>query len=156
MARLFDVTKNEDSLADSLSKLALYARDELSVEEKTKVKEGIDTIFADWRKEFSAILKKASSHTPVPRKIFLLTDKNQAGWINKGIQYEAEHSHTIETLTQSNFQDLVKIGETGTHSANLSLLAIFFNMAVDDIFGSSDAKTYEAKKGIFAKEESFD
>lgn len=149
---------SEGVVHDTLSRLALSARGDLSDEEYVKTEAIIEEVLAPgvWMSQFSDIVKDIGKGTPTPQTIFLLSDGAVGNWVAKKIRTVFEH-HTIEVLDTSFASSLMTPAkEGGSYDISLALLSIFFELAADDIFGTSEAfETRGMFKGFLSKRNTF-
>ena len=122
-------------VGDSLSRLALYVREELSAPEQAKVDEQFVKAFEAWKEAFEEVLHKASETTPIPQTVFLISDKEQLAWIKKGFEASNTFALTIRPVTAPMVQNIVEIGEQATYDIFLSLGALFFHIASRELIG---------------------
>jgi len=125
IARAFGSKKS--AVADSLSKLALYGREELSSVETGKAAEGFEKAFVPWREAFEKALRAASETVPIPQKLFLVTDREQMLWLKKGIVAKNPFSLSVVEVNAPLIQNAVELGEAASYDPFLALSALFFH-----------------------------
>ena len=124
-----------EKVGDTRSRLALWIKGELTVEEEAKISETFTKAFAPWLKEFEAMLKEASTLVPVPRSVFLTSDTEPASWFKKGIEDSGSMSLAPTLVTSTTVQRFVEIGEGGSFDVPLSLAAVFFHIGELTVVG---------------------
>jgi hypothetical protein len=123
--------------ADSASKLALYARGELSPEEAGTIATAFAAAFKPWMDACEDALKESSEQVPIPRTLFLMSDKEALPWIAKGI-VEQGTLHIAPTMVDPTlFQRFVAAGEEGSYDVFLALASIFFHTSVAEVVGEN-------------------
>jgi hypothetical protein len=119
----------------SPSKLSLFARGELSVEEATALKPAFDKAAKAWNDELQKILDASVSETPIPRTTFITADPEELLWFEKVLESGHDLFPTrIIPVTPAFFQSVIALGEEATYDAFLSLEAIFFHTEQKELF----------------------
>ncbi|MEK9176815.1 MAG: cell division protein FtsA [Patescibacteria group bacterium] len=111
------------------TRLSLYARGELSVEEASALKPAFDKAAASWNAELHKAFDVAVSETPIPRATFITADQEELQWFQKVLESaQGEFPTRIIPVTPAFFQSAIELGEDATYDAFLSLEAIFFHI----------------------------
>jgi|GEM_PF-1230888 len=130
-----DVGKPGEGAQDSPSKISLFARNELSVEEATALKPAFDKAAGLWNAELHKIFDAAVTETPIPRTTFITADPEELLWFEKVL--EAAHDlfpTRIIPVTPAFFQSSIALGEGASYDAFLSLEALFFHIEKKELF----------------------
>ncbi len=121
------VATKDAPLPDTLSRLALYARNELTGEEQTSLKEKFEKAFDEWVAQFETTLKSAAEIVPIPQTLFLISDRDVLTWLTKGFERKNTFSLAINPVSAPLVQNMLTIGDQGTYDIFLSLSALFFH-----------------------------
>lgn len=146
----------EGAVHDTLSRLALLERKELTDAEAEKLQEKQQKALTSWHKAFGDLLETAGAHAPIPRTVYVSSETTVSPWLTTSLK-EKYATHHFESLSPAFVSDLVVPGkEGGTFDVPLSLIKVFFMLSTDDVFGASEAGVNE-KAGIqlFKKKETF-
>lgn len=127
--------KKSEGIGDTLSRLALLARNELSEEEAARIQQSFEKAFIEWKNAFEEVIQSASEHTPIPRTMYILSDKEPLVWIKRGI--EAGNTYALEVIPVNAplIQTFVEVGESGYYDIFLSLSALFFHTGKANVLG---------------------
>ncbi|MFQ5540796.1 MAG: hypothetical protein ACE5F4_00935 [Candidatus Paceibacteria bacterium] len=115
----------KDTTGDALSRLALFARGELSQAEESAFAERYAKAFSAWREGFDEVMKTAAEHTPIPRMVYLLSDREAAQWFTKGFAEQNTFDMDVTPVEAPLVQGAVELGEDGSYDVFLALAALF-------------------------------
>ncbi|MES2135166.1 MAG: hypothetical protein V4449_02940 [Patescibacteria group bacterium] len=122
------------SLADAISRLTLFARDELSPQESEVFSKLFSTVATSWNEDYGRIQESVLKVTPMPRKTFLMADGEALAWFQKVFSARADMLQAELTLvTPHFFEEHVTLGEGGEYDSFLSLEVLFFAMKKEDL-----------------------
>ncbi len=114
------------SMADALSRMTLFAKGELSTEEKTSFARTFGNASSPWKTQFATCIGQAGASTPIPRAVFTVADKDALLWFQKIFSSSEDVFPLTPTLVTPNFfQDAVTLGDEASYDAFLSMGAIF-------------------------------
>lgn len=133
LARSFGGKK--DAVGDALSRLALLGRGELSSEDSPSEDEKFQKTFTEWLDAFEEALKAAANAVPIPRKLFLISDREHIAWIRRGLELRNPLMLTVEAVGAPLVQNKMELGETGTYDVFLSLAGLFFHTYRRELIG---------------------
>lgn len=120
---------------DQLARMALYARNELSPEEQKNFEPLFSSAFASWHEDFNEAMKHASNAVPLPKTLFLMSDREQLGWLKRGIEHASTYQFHVAPLAAPLVQPHIEITETGSYDVFLSLGAVFFHTYKHTLIG---------------------
>lgn len=127
-ARTFMSDVEKKSSGAPGARLSLYARGELSNEEKTAFAPAFDAGASLWNADLQKVLDAAIAETPIPRSAFVLADPEELSWFGKVLEAGREtFPARIIPVTQNFFQTAVDLGEGGVYDAFLTMEALFFH-----------------------------
>lgn len=129
------VAEKEGSVSDSLSRFSLYARNELAPGDQEVVQKKITTAFEGWGVDFKEALEHASDSVPLPKTLFLLSDRDILPWVRKGIEGQNIFSFDITPVTPALIQKSLDITDTGSYDMFLALEALFFHTYRTSLIG---------------------
>jgi hypothetical protein len=122
---------------DAASRLALYARGELSPEETATTEAAFSSAFKPWMTACENALKEGSEQVPIPRTLFIASDNEPLSWIVKGIA-SLGTTHLVPTPVDASLvQRLIAVGDEGVYDVFLALSAIFFHRGVAEVVGEN-------------------
>lgn len=135
IARGLSTNKGTGGVGDALSRLALFGRGELNEEEATVVRTSIKEGLQQWHKAFAESISEVSEQVPLPRKMFVISDKDPQQWLVKELKESNEHSFVVEPVTAPTVQNSLELGDAGVYDVFLSLAAIFFHIGKNSVVG---------------------
>jgi len=135
------IASRKDAVGDALSRLALLARGELSEEENARVTAAFEKAFLPWREAFENALRSASEHSPIPQTLYVLSDKEHAVWLKKGIEQKNTFNMSITVIDTPLVQPFVELGDKGSYDIFLSLFALFFHTKKTELIGEAQEQT---------------
>jgi len=122
------------SLADAKSRLALFAKDELSTEEQIAFAQTFEKATASWSTAFTQFLESAVKNVAVPQTTFLFAEKDELKWLTNLVTRErGVFSSRAVPITPDFFHSEVTLGEGAVYDAFLSLEAYFSTMDRRDL-----------------------
>lgn len=124
---------------EALTRLALYARGELSPEEQATTEAAFAKSFKPWMTACEDALKEASEQVPIPRTLFLMSDSEPLAWIEKGITNLGTMHLAPTPIDTPLIQRLVAVGDEGVYDVFLALSALFFHTSVTEVVGENKA-----------------
>ena len=122
------------SMADSASRLALFAKNDLSSDEAAAFGQKFQAASADWKKGYQSALETAINEVGIPQTTFLFADKDELKWL--ALMIEGVHgafSSRAVTMSTELYQPLVELGEEATYDSFLCLEALYFRADRHDI-----------------------
>jgi hypothetical protein len=123
--------------ADNAARLAVYARGELSPEEAATTEAAFATAFKAWIGACEDALKVGSEEVPIPRTLFVMSDKEALAWVAKGITSYGTMRIAPAPVEPALFQKFVAVGDEGIYDVFLALSAIFFHTSVAEVVGEN-------------------
>lgn len=118
----------KSSVADSISRLALYAKGELSVEETAAVETSFAPAAAEWNKNFQDMLTAAVEEVAVPQTTFVFAEKDELAWLEKLVTgSHGSFSSRAIPVTPDFFHSAVTLGDGALYDAYLSAEALYFD-----------------------------
>ncbi len=129
------MTTKTGTMGDTLSRLALFARDELSDKETEVLQKKFSEAFLQWKTSFEEVLNTALETSPLSHTVFLISDKEQLGWLKKGFDTLDRSDFSVTTVGAPLVQNFVELGEGGVYDIFLSFSSIFFHTGARDIIG---------------------
>lgn len=131
------VGEGKDNIADALSRLEVFGRNELSNQETGVMGEQFTKAFTAWREAFQKTVREASEVAPIPQRLFLITDREHTLWIRRGVEAENTFSMGVETVSAPYVQNHLELGEGATYDIFLSLSALFFHTYHSALIGET-------------------
>lgn len=126
---------SQDKIGDAMSRLALLARGELTPEEAANVKKEFSEVFKEWMASFEDVIRAASQNFPIPRTLYLLSDKEPLSWLKLGIEEVNTFSLHVVPAGAPLVQTHVETGDNAHYDVFLSLEALFFHIGKDALVG---------------------
>ncbi len=115
------------SLADASSRLTLFAKGQLSGEEASRFSETFSAIAASWNGNYDRVLDAASMRLPMPRMVFIASDKEPLSWFERVFSLRSSPSSSRPVLLMPDFfAHSVTLGDDAVFDAFLSLEALSF------------------------------
>ena len=127
--------KDEATVGDARSRLALWVKEELDPEEAASIEEQFGAVLMPWLTELEETLKEASAVVPVPRTLFIMSDTEPAKWIKKGIDMKGTVSLAPTVIVPATVQRIIDVGDGGVFDIFLCLEAIFFHVGDKTVVG---------------------
>lgn len=120
----------DGALADTLSRLAMFARAELSEKEMSTVSTNLSKAAADWQKQYLALLDQAGNSVPLSHRVFIVGERDELDWLSQVVTgAESRGQRPVPTIVQHNFfVGMVQFGDDGIFDSSLVLDAVFFHM----------------------------
>jgi hypothetical protein len=117
-------------LADSMSRLSLFARGELSEKEMQTTAAALTTASLEWQKQFAAVLDQAGNSVPVPHRVFVVGERDELPWFTQVLMgTTVRGQRPLPTVVNADyFAGTVTFGDGGVFDASLVLDALFFHM----------------------------
>jgi hypothetical protein len=117
-------------LADSMSRLSLFARGELAEKEMQATAAALTTASAEWQKQFAAALDQAGNSVPVPHRVFVVGERDELPWFTQVLMgTSVRGQRPLPTVVNADyFAGTVTFGDGGVFDASLVLDALFFHM----------------------------
>ncbi len=122
---------NKDStLADAQSRLALFARAELTQKEMQVTSAALTTASAEWQKQYLAVLNEAGNSVPLSHRVFVTGERDELAWFTQVISgAESRGQRPVPTVVDhSYFLGMVTYGTDGLFDSSLVLDSLFFHM----------------------------
>ncbi len=124
----------EKGIADTASRLALFARGELTDAEAKAFTDSFAKAASSWNTEYEKILEAAASEVPVSQTTFVAADREELPWLLAMLkQGHGVFSARSIPLSNDYFQSSVTLGDGGFYDAFLSLAAVFFHIQNQDL-----------------------
>lgn len=136
IARSVSIPESE-GVADAMSRLALLARGELAAEEEQRINKAFNESFLAWSNGLKEIISVASEKIPIPRLLYLLSDKEPLTWIRKGAEEQNPYHLHVIPFGAPEIQNFLEVGENAHYDVFLSLSALFFHIANQELIGES-------------------
>lgn len=129
IARTIAGTK-DDALADALSRLAMFARAELSEAEMQTTGKALTDASSEWQKAFLETLRVAGNTVPIPHRVFVVGERDELPWVSQVVMgVETRGQRLLPTIVGNDFfTGLLSYGEGGTFDSSLALDALFFHI----------------------------
>lgn len=124
-----------EQVGDMSSRMTLWIKNELSPEEEVALSQKFEPSFKKWITELENALVEASDLVPIPRTLFLLSDKEPIGWFKKGIELYGTKNLEPTGVQPAMLQRFVEIGEEASFDTFISLAALFFHTGEDEVVG---------------------
>ena len=123
------------NIADSASRLSLYAKGELSTEESSLFAKKFADALAPWNADYEKTIETAMVETAIPQTTFLATDKDELIWFMKALE-SVKGIFPIRSvpMTPDFFQGSIQLGESGMYDSFLSIGALYFESASHEFF----------------------
>lgn len=120
----------EPALGDSMSRLSMFARAELSSKEMQSISASLVTASADWQKAFLDILATAGNTVPLSHRVFVVGERDELPWLSQVVSgSESRGQRPIPIIvTNDFFSGTVSFGDDGIFDSSLVLDALFFHM----------------------------
>ncbi len=123
------------SIADSLTRLALFARGELHDTDAEQATKQYAAAIAEWKKGLEEVCAHASEAVPLPRTLFLISDTEPLVWLKVMFAEGAIRGIHVEPVTPSMVQPLVTLDDNASFDTFLSLAGIFFHIYERELVG---------------------
>jgi hypothetical protein len=124
----------ERSIADAFSRMTLFAKDELSPEENASFSAIFNKAAEKWRTAYARLMEETLATVPMPRTVFLVSDKEPLAWFQKIFSTAGDVLPVRPTLiTPEFFEDSVSLGENARYDSFLSLGALFSELKQEGI-----------------------
>jgi hypothetical protein len=120
----------DGALADTLSRLSMFARGELNEKEMQAMSAALSQASVEWQKAFLEVLKSAGNTVPIPHRVFIVGERDELAWCTQVVTgAENRGQRPIPTVIQNEFFGTrVSYGEGGVFDSSLALDALFFHM----------------------------
>lgn len=117
-------------IADSMSRLVMFARGELNAQEMEAMAAALSAGAKEWQQQFFALLSEAGNSVPVPHRVFVVGERDELAWFSQVVNgADMKGQRPLPKLVTSDFfSGLVGYGEGGVFDASLALDALFFHM----------------------------
>ncbi|XKT74255.1 MAG: hypothetical protein ACJKTH_02790 [Patescibacteria group bacterium UBA2163] len=132
-----DIAGSDGAINDTLSRLALLGRGELSSEENENITESYADAFTQWRVAFDEVLQAAAEQTPIPYTLVLLADKEPMSWFQKGFALQNTFNLHMHPVEPSLFQSSIELGDESRYDIFLSLIALFVQAEKTELIGDT-------------------
>lgn len=118
------------SLADSLSRLSMFARAELSSKEMQSVSESLMKASLEWQKGYLSVLGTAGNTVPLSHRVFVVGERDELPWLSQVVSgAELRGQRPVPTIVSNDFfSGGVQFGDGGVFDSSLVLDALFFHM----------------------------
>lgn len=123
------------NVGDAASRLTLFARGELSSPELRDAGEQFKKVCTPWVKDFEATLLSAAEFIPVPRTVYLVSDKDPLLWLKRALEECGTLGTVPAPITPATIQRFVELGSDGSFDVFLALDAIFIASSNMDVLG---------------------
>lgn len=115
------------STADAKSRLALYAKGELSIEENAAFEKDFQAALSPWQEEYQKMLEAAVNDVAVPQTTFLFADREELPWLSSAVSGTHGAFSTRTTSVQPDFfSENIALGEEALYDPFLSAAAVYF------------------------------
>ncbi len=122
------------SVADARSRLALFAKDELSPDETVALSQRFDAAAESWNKSYLSLLEIAVKEVAIPQTTYLFADRDELPWLEKLLNgSHGPFSSRAILITPDFFHSSISLGENATYDAFLSVASVFFSLDRRDI-----------------------
>lgn len=124
------VAGKSGSLADSLSRLSMFARAELTSKEMQTISGVLTTAAQDWQKGYLSILGIAGNTVPLSHRVFVVGERDELPWLSQVVSgAELRGQRPVPTVVANDFfAGAVTYAEGGVFDSSLVLDALFFHM----------------------------
>ncbi len=113
-------------VADTMSRMSLYARGELSADEEANFRKAFDEAVKPWGEEYQKTIGTAQSDTAIPLTTFIAADMEELRWFGKALESVSGAFPARPILMSPDFfQAHVTLGESGVYDAFLSVEALY-------------------------------
>lgn len=117
------------SMADAFSRLTLFTKGELSTEGDASFSALFKKATERWESSYARVIEESLSNMPIPRTMFLMSDKEPLLWFQKIFTASREALPMRPILVTSGFfEDSVSLGENAVYDPFLCLGALFFQL----------------------------
>jgi len=127
-----DLSDPQKGLADAASRLSLFVREELSMEEQAAFGPIFTKAAKSWEDELEKMLESARAQVPVPQTTFVTADREELRWFGRVLS-DSHGAFPVRTvlLTPDFFQGRITLGDEALYDAFMSLEALFFHLKPD-------------------------
>lgn len=125
---------DKGSIADAKSRLALFAKNELSTEESETFAKKFEQAGAAWNKEYLATLEIAVKEVAIPQTTFVFAERDELLWLQS--LFNGTHgafSSRAVLMTPDVFHKAMTLGENAIYDAFLSAEAVYFSLDRHDL-----------------------
>lgn len=121
------------SLPDTLSRLAMFARAELTQKEMQTMASALSAAASEWQKGFLSVLAVAGNTVPLSHRVFVVGEREELPWLGQVVSgAESRGQRPVAVLvTHDFFAGTVSYGEDGAFDSSLVLDALFFHIRGD-------------------------
>ena len=119
----------DGALSDTLSRLAMFARAELSDKEMQAVSASFSKAGAEWQKSFLAVIDEAGNTVPLSHRVFVIGERDELEWLGQIVSgAESRGQRPVPTIVRHDFfAGLAQFGDEGVFDSSLVLDAVFFH-----------------------------
>jgi hypothetical protein len=117
----------EGSIADAKSRLTLYAKGELSIEENAAFEKTFEEATKEWKDAYQKMLETAVNDVAIPQTTFLFADRDELPWLSSIVN--GQHglfSSRVVSITPDFFNTNMTLGEDSLYDSFLSAETVFF------------------------------
>lgn len=115
------------SIADAKSRLALYAKGELSIEENAAFEKEFSAAIKPWQDAYQSLLETAVNDVAVPQTTFLFAERDELPWLSSAIGgTHGAFSTRVNLIGPDFFSSNISLGEEGLYDSFLSAEAVYF------------------------------
>lgn len=119
---------------DTLSRLALFGKGELSLTEMSEFKIKFDAASSGWLAEFKKIQESVVSEAPFPQTVFVIADRAELDWLP--ILLDSSHFEIplrALPITPDSHSEYILLGEGGMYDAFLTLESLYLNASKKEL-----------------------
>jgi hypothetical protein len=118
------------TLADSASRLTMFARGELAPKEMEATAAALTEAAKPWQQGFTTIMAEAGNTVPVPNRVFVVGERDELPWFTQVVTgAESRGQRPLPTtVTAEFFAGAITYGENAKYDVSLALDVLFFHM----------------------------
>lgn len=126
----------DGALADTMSRLSMFARGELNEKEMQAMSAALSQASIEWQKAYLELIRQAGNTVPVPHRVFVVGERDELAWCTQVIMgAENRGQRPLPTIVANDFfGGLLTYGEGGVFDSSLALDALFFHMQSEPQF----------------------
>jgi hypothetical protein len=126
----------DGALADTMSRLSMFARGELIETEMQAMSTALSQASLEWQRAYLELIRLAGNTVPIPHRIFVVGEREELQWCTQVLMgAENRGQRPLPTVIANEFfGTLVTYGEGGVFDSSLALDALFFHMQSEPQF----------------------
>lgn len=130
-----ELSDDPQAIGDAMSRLTLWARDELDGAPAATLGEAFSRAFSKWQTAFDEVLRAASEHSPIPYPLYMISEKAPLSWFRKGLFEHNTFGVNPVPVDSALLQMHLQIAEGGLYDVFLGLAALFFHTQKTELVG---------------------